>query len=1230
MAIDLTNIGFHADSMFESNGRYLLTGWDNLPPHSLGLTFLLDENGNILQSFSFDSSLIVNGCIFPDGSIVIQEEGYRARDNQNSLRKFNKDGVEDLSFSANANVFNHSGSSFMIPDGNGGVFVGFYNNSIVQHFNSDGTFDSTFGSPSIGGRVSNAVLHNDKLYVVGGSNSLQVNVLNLDGSPSNIFNGNSTNVISYIHNDGSSEVIPGGASSAGGIICLADNSFIVLGNQPNESDRAAITLVKFNSDGSIDTSFGINGVTQTSVLGGDLNCVGSGYHSGFAFNDTAIYVTANNGGNCYIAKYNYDGQIDQSFTDFINSNLPDSLSRGSNDSYRNFFISIQGDGDIAVFGTAAYGDAEWDNSQNVAIFDSSGNLKKTIFSDEGTVTGNDGEVIDVITGGNSADTINGLSGDDVIIGGAGNDILTGGTGADVLMGGTGNDTINGGTGVDTLDFSDVTTAVVVNLTAGTATGDGTDTLTGIENAVGGAGNDTLTANNTTGSELDGGAGSDTLNGGTAADVLYGGDGNDIVNAGAGNDLIIGGDGAGNDTYNGGDGIDTVKYTSALASITVDLSTTIGTATSTAGNDASHIGNDTLTGIENIIAGNYNDILTGSSLDNAFTGESGNDTINGGTGNDTAIYKGTKAQYNITNNNNGTWTVADTVAGRDDTDIISNIEYLQFTDQTFSLVATPPKTLTGTSSANTLTGGAGNDILIGLGGTDALNGGAGSDLYVMTSASDHTAAEINDTGASGIDEVRFTTTTASTLNLYALDRGIESVTIGTGTAASAVTTGTTANSINAALVANALSITGNNGNNTLTGTAYADTLTGNAGNDTLNGGAGADTLVGGAGNDTYVIDNAGDAITENVSEGTDLVQVAITTAAGTYTLGSNVENATLTNTVAYNLTGNSLNNTLTGNAAANILDGGTGIDTLVGGAGNDTYLVDIITASGALQDTVTEASNAGTDTIQLRGSYSGVLANLTLAANFENLDISNTGSSLYNLTGNTANNALTGNAANNILNGGTGTDRLVGGTGDDTYVVDSTTDTITENASAGTDLVQSSVTFSLANIANVENLTLSGTSAINGTGNTLDNTLTGNTGANTLNGGNGNDMLYGGLGNDTLTGGAGADHFVFNTTLNASSNRDTITDFVSGTDKIDLENAVMTALGPTTGSLTTDQFFSSSTAVRGNDATDRIVYNTTTGALYYDADGSGNGAAIQIALMGLSIHPTMTYQDFLIV
>jgi len=445
-------------------------------------------------------------------------------------------------------------------------------------------------------------------------------------------------------------------------------------------------------------------------------------------------------------------------------------------------------------------------------------------------------------------------------------------------------------------------------------------------------------------EIIGDSSSQTILGTTNNDAIYAGSGNDVVNAGLGNDLIIGGNGAGNDVYNGGAGIDTVKYTSALSGITVNLSAKTGTATSTSGGDAANIGNDTLTGIENIIAGNYDDTLIGSSANNVFTGEGGNDN------------------------------------------------------------------------------------LTGLGGVDVLNGQEGSDLYVMTLAADHTAAEINDTGSSGIDEVRFTTAKASTLTLYAGDQGIESVVIGTGTSSSAVTTGITANNINASAVTNALSITGNNGNNSLIGTAYADTLTGNAGNDVLSGGAGADTLIGGIGNDTYVIDNIGDTITEGASAGTDLVQSSIS-----YILGSNLENLTLTGSSNINSSGNTLANTITGNAGNNILDGGDGVDALVGGAGNDTYIVDVITATGLLHDTMTEVSNAGTDTIELRGTYSGVVKVITLATNFENLDISNTGSSLYNLTGNTVANSLIGNDANNTMNGGKGADILTGGSGKDTFV-----------------------------------------------------------------------------------------------------------------------------------------------------------------------------------------------------
>jgi Ca2+-binding RTX toxin-like protein len=184
-------------------------------------------------------------------------------------------------------------------------------------------------------------------------------------------------------------------------------------------------------------------------------------------------------------------------------------------------------------------------------------------------------------------------------------------------------------------------------------------------------------------------------------------------------------------------------------------------------------------------------------------------------------------------------------------------------------------------------------------------------------------------------------------------------------------------------------------------------------------------------------------------------------------------------------------------------------------------------------------------------------------------------------------------------------------------------------------VQSSVTRSLG--GNQDNLILTGTSAIKGTGNNLSNiltgnsavnTLTGNAGNDTLDGGAGNDLLKGGLGNDTLIGGDGADFFLFNTDLDAGNNIDVITDFVSGTDKIRLDDDIFLAFDATvSGTLTTIQLYVASGATTAQDAFDRVIYNTSTGALYYDEDGLGGVSSIQFAILGTSIHPGLATGDF---
>lgn len=242
-----------------------------------------------------------------------------------------------------------------------------------------------------------------------------------------------------------------------------------------------------------------------------------------------------------------------------------------------------------------------------------------------------------------------------------------------------------------------------------------------------------------------------------------------------------------------------------------------------------------------------------------------------------------------------------------------------------------------------------------------------------------------------------------------------------------------------------------------------------------------------------------------------------TSSTTATLKDGQLNLTLTGSTAINGTGNASNNVITGNSANNrlsgmagndTLDGGAGADTMIGGMGDDTYIVD------NANDAVEEDANQGIDTVKSSVNYS-----ISAKAYVENITL--TGASAISATGNAAANALIGNSANNTLigaagndtlDGGAGVDTLDGGSGNDTYVVNSTTDKIID--SGGIDTIRSSATFSLAALTAIENLTLTGSAAINGTGNAGANRIVGNAAANVIDGGTGADTMTGGAGNDT--------------------------------------------------------------------------------------------------------------------
>jgi Ca2+-binding RTX toxin-like protein len=471
---------------------------------------------------------------------------------------------------------------------------------------------------------------------------------------------------------------------------------------------------------------------------------------------------------------------------------------------------------------------------------------------------------------------------------------------------------------------------------------------------------------------------------------------------------------------------------------------------------------------------------------------------------------------------------------------------------------------GGGGHDTANGGNGNDELIGEDGNDVLAGEAGDDFLDGNSGDDVLI------GGAGSDTLRagLGSDTAS----YAGSAGAVTVNIAAQTASGGDAQGDTLIDIENA--------TGGLGNDTLTGDGFANVL---------DGGAGIDAMTGGAGDDTYVLDNAGDGTAEAAGGGIDTVRASIT-----HTLRANIENLVLTGTANLTGGGNTLDNDMTGNSGANILNGLAGADDMAGLGGNDTYWVD------NAGDTVTEALNEGVDLVHSTIDF-------VLGANIEKLYLRPTA---FNGTGNALSNYIYGNNAANVIDGAGGADRLFGYLGDDTYIVDSSGDLIYEtSASGGTDIVEASVNHTLA--TNVENLTLTGAANINGTGNTIANAITGNGATN---------FIDGKLGADTLTGGLGNDHFLFSTALGAS-NIDTISDYSVPNDTIRLDDAIFTGLTPL-AFLAASQFTIGAAAA---DAADRIVYDSATGALFFDADGSGAGAAKQFAVLSTGL--ALTAGDF---
>ncbi|GAA4130287.1 hypothetical protein GCM10023067_47970 [Aminobacter aganoensis] len=744
------------------------------------------------------------------------------------------------------------------------------------------------------------------------------------------------------------------------------------------------------------------------------------------------------------------------------------------------------------------------------------------------------------------------------------------------------------------------------------------------------GDDINGSNNTGSAAID-----ETLNGNAGDDVIDGNNGDDLINGNAGNDVLNGG--AGNDTINGGDGNDTLNGGTADGT-----GTDINILNGGLGSDT-FIHNDD----EGPNAFNGGEDPDGADNDTVYyTGDNGNDTL-------AVVYDGTR----ITQLEGGTLTdIESVVADGDNVDanlhsvtsdgdgdddrltyatssssgvnvnlltgvatgfaFIRNFEHVEGTQNADTLVGNnEANELEGHGGADTLRGGfgddeldggdgndtlfgdAGNDMLNGGTGADTMWGGGGSDTFVVDNASD----VVVEAASEGIDTVR------TMLASYTAGNNVENITYvngsnsGSGTGAFTGTGNALDNFITGGTAGDVL--TGNDGDDTLIGNGGNDTLTGGAGNDVLDGGTGNDTMTGGTGDDTYYVDDVSapaDVVTELDNEGTDTV-----ISSQSYTLGSFVENLTLSGSSGNSATGNALDNVLTGNSGGNTISGGGGNDRLRGGGGNDTLYGG--TSSG---DSGTE------DTAIFSGSLAGAAfgssgSNLTVNAGdgtdtisgIERLQFAD---HLANVLYSTASSAvpLNGTANADLFVGtvGSGARTMVGGDGDDHYFVNGN-DTVSETSSTGgTDTVyvaQGLNSYSLGD--NVENLTAQGSGTRTLTGNGLANVIVGGTGNDAMSGGGGNDTYYVNNTGDTVSEGNGTAGGIDKVVSSVSY---TLTD----ADVEDLElsgTSGISATGNGSANLLTGN--AGNNTLNGQGGTDTAVF--ADGAIDYRFDLNGGNARV---------------------
>ncbi len=826
------------------------------------------------------------------------------------------------------------------------------------------------------------------------------------------------------------------------------------------------------------------------------------------------------------------------------------------------------------------------------------------------VVGTEGN--DSLTGTNDDDTIEGLGGNDTLNGLGGDDSLSGGDGEDTLIGGWSNDTLDGGAGGDTLQLSGAQGPVSVDLAAGMMSGGdpaGTASavLLNLESVNAGALDVSI---HITGSDADnflrGGSGRDTIFGGAGGDTiyssafevnadgdeLYGGDGDDVIAAFGGSGLMDGG--AGNDALGGwSTGTDRFvfsvapgmanrdsifQFSSGEDKIVID-----GNAHADTGPSGSFVFGDA----------RFASNSTGTAQDasdrvvyNPFTGELWYDAD--GSGAEAALL----------------------VAILDDAPALAatDIEIVNGSG------GEEGEHIVGTSGSDILTGTEDNDTLEGLGGDDTLVGSGGSDVY---------------DGGAGFD----------TLDVRAAAMGV----------AVNLLDGTMSGGFDGTL-ANIERVLGGDGGDSLVGGAGGQNLSGRIGNDTLEGREGNDTLWSGSGEDWFVFRETGAANADSVRDFSSADTIAldgtVMTALGAQGAFSSSDarfaaNSTGTATDASDrVIYNTSNGQLWYDADGSGPGGRALIATLAGAPGLAATDIEVVGGGGGEHVVGAEGDDNLTGT-EGHDTIEGLGGNDTLRG-AEGADV---------LRGGDGHDVLWSNDGPSAFQNSDGVaDTLDGGLGDDQYNVDGAEDVILADPGGIDTVVVQGPSWTLG--AGLDNLFL-GTEAADGTGNELDNRIIsaweggtilgmgGNdelvargSGMVTARGGDGDDtllgsvaggdnMLFGDAGNDlfagyvsatTMTGGLGSDTFFYDTDPVHGDGDDLISDFASGEDSIRLDAAVMPDLGAPGAFAPGDVRFAANATGTAQDASDRVIYNTATGELWYDADGSGAETAQRLFVL----------------